>query len=315
MTDLNQRSANGFGTIGFIGLGAMGSRMIRHLKDASGLLLHDVDGARTRQLAAELSAEGVAARAASGLADFASVDVLILMLPDSAVVDQVFRGAGQSAESASGGVLSWLRPGTLVIDMGSSTPGHTVDNQVAAQARSVSFIDAPVSGGVGGAQAASLAIMVGASEAEFERARPLLQCLGSKVIRAGDVGSGHAVKALNNLLGATILAASAEVFAIGEKFGLDPGVMHSIVDASSGGSFMSNRVWPKAILPQSWDFGFALALMNKDVTIAMSLIESTGIQTELAQANAKIWADAALRAAPGADMSDIARQFRVRAGL
>jgi 3-hydroxyisobutyrate dehydrogenase len=249
------------------------------------------------------------------LADFASVDVLILMLPDSAVVDAVFRGAEQSAEPASGGLLACLRPGTLVIDMGSSTPGHTVDNQVAARARGVSFIDAPVSGGVGGAQAASLAIMVGASEADFERARPLLQCLGSKVIRAGDVGSGHAVKALNNLLGATILAASAEVFAIGEKFGLDPAVMHSIVDASSGGSFMSNRVWPKAILPQSWDFGFALALMNKDVTIAMSLIESTGIHTVLAQANAKIWADAALRAAPGADMSDIARQFRVRAGL
>jgi len=315
MTASDQRNASAFGTIGFIGLGAMGSRMIRHLNAASGLLLHDADMALAGKIAAELSAEGVSARAANTLADFAAVDVLILMLPDSNVVDQVFRGVDQSVESATGGVLSWLRPGTLVIDMGSSTPGRTIANQAVARTRQVSFIDAPVSGGVGGAQAASLAVMVGASEAEFERARPLLACLGSKVIRAGEVGAGHAVKALNNLLGATILAASAEVFAIGEKFGLDPAVMHSIVDASSGGSFMSNRVWPKAILPQTWDFGFALALMNKDVGIAMALIESTGVQTVLAQANAKIWADATKQAAAGADMSEIARQFRVAAGL
>jgi 3-hydroxyisobutyrate dehydrogenase-like beta-hydroxyacid dehydrogenase len=78
---------------------------------------------------------------------------------------------------------------------------------------------------------------------------------------------------------------------------------------------MSNRVWPKAILPQTWDFGFALALMNKDVGIAMALIDSTGVQTVLAQANAKIWADATKQAAAGADMSEIARQFRVAAGL
>lgn len=315
MTQSDNRSTHGFGTIGFIGLGAMGSQMIRHIKDARSLLLHDADGARAHQIAAELTADGVSARAAGALSDFSAVDVLILMLPDSQVVDQVLRGLEQPGGTASGGVLPWLRPGCMVIDMGSSTPEHTIANRAAAQARGVSFIDAPVSGGVGGAQAASLAIMVGASQAEFERARPLLACLGAKVIRAGEVGAGHAVKALNNLLGATILAASAEIFAIGEKFGLDPTVMHSIIDASSGGSFMSNRVWPKAVLPQTWDFGFALALMNKDVGIAMSLIESTGIQTVLAQANAKIWADATRQAAAGADMSEVVRRFRAAAGL
>jgi len=292
------------GTIGFIGLGAMGSRMVRHIRHAEQILMHDVDIERTRVLAAEIGARPVAA-----LKDFAQADIVILMLPDSDAVDQVFRA------EAEGALLSVLRPGALVIDMGSSTPTRTVENARIAHARGIRFIDAPVSGGVGGAQAASLAIMVGASAETFEAVRPLLQCMGAKVIRAGEVGSGHAVKALNNLLGATILAASAEVFAVGEKFGLDPAVMHSIVDASSGGSFMSNRVWPKAVLPQSWDFGFALALMNKDVGIAMSLIESTGVQTVLSKANAGIWAEANAQAAPGADMSEVVRRMRLVAGL
>jgi len=292
------------GTIGFIGLGAMGSRMVRHIRHAEQILVHDVDIERSRVLAAEIGARPVAA-----LKDFAQADTVILMLPDSDAVDQVFRAEGEGA------LLSVLRPGALVIDMGSSTPTRTVENARLAKARGIGFVDAPVSGGVGGAEAASLAIMVGASEQTFETIRPLLQCMGAKVIRAGEVGSGHAVKALNNLLGATILAASAEVFAVGEKFGLDPAVMHSIVDASSGGSFMSNRVWPKAVLPQSWDFGFALALMNKDVGIAMSLIESTGVQTVLSKANAGIWAEANAQAAPGADMSEVVRRMRLVAGL
>ena len=293
-----------WGTIGFIGLGAMGSRMVRHIRHAEQILVHDVDIERSRVLAAEIGARPVAA-----LKDFAQADTVILMLPDSDAVDQVFRAEGEGA------LLAVLRPGALVIDMGSSTPTRTVENARIAHARGIRFIDAPVSGGVGGAHAASLAIMVGASAETFEAVRPLLQCMGAKVIRAGEVGSGHAVKALNNLLGATILAASAEVFAVVEKFGLDPAVMHSIVDASSGGSFMSNRVWPKAVLPQSWDFGFALALMNKDVGIAMSLIESTGVQTVLSKANAGIWAEANAQAAPGADMSEVVRRMRLVAGL
>jgi 3-hydroxyisobutyrate dehydrogenase len=278
--------------------------MVRHIRHAEQILVHDVDIERSRVLAAEIGARPVAA-----LKDFAQADTVILMLPDSDAVDQVFRAEGEGA------LLSVLRPGALVIDMGSSTPTRTVENARLAKARGIGFVDAPVSGGVGGAEAASLAIMVGASAETFEAVRPLLQCMGAKVIRAGEVGSGHAVKALNNLLGATILAASAEVFAVGEKFGLDPAVMHSIVDASSGGSFMSNRVWPKAVLPQSWDFGFALALMNKDVGIAMSLIESTGVQTVLSKANAGIWAEANAQAAPGADMSEVVRRMRLVAGL
>lgn len=308
MTDQHTGPQPAPGQVGFIGLGAMGSRMVRHLRGATGIVLHDADGARAQALAAELSGAHHA-WAAKGVQDFAQTDVVILMLPDSDVVDQVLYGSGEA------GLLRALKPGACVIDMGSSTPSRTIRNAAAARERDIVFMDAPVSGGVGGAEAASLAIMVGASEAMFTRFKPLLECMGGKVIRAGEVGSGHAVKALNNLLGATILAASAEVFAAGERFGLDPAVMHSIIDASSGGSFMSQRVWPKSVLPQTWDFGFALQLMHKDVGIAMSLIESTGIQTVLAQANAAIWAEAQRTAAPGADMTEVVRRARLAAGL
>jgi 3-hydroxyisobutyrate dehydrogenase len=172
-----------------------------------------------------------------------------------------------------------------------------------------------VSGGPGGADSGKLAIMVGATVDDFAHAKPLLDKMGTNVILAGHIGSGHAVKALNNLLSATILAATSEVFAAGEKFGLDPHIMQQIVNASSGSSYATSHTWPRAVLPKSYDFGFALALMHKDVGIAMSLIESTGMQTVISNASAQLW-DQALKAAhPAADMTEITRQIQKAAGL
>jgi len=139
--------------------------------------------------------------------------------------------------------------------------------------------------------------------------------MGTNVIRAGAIGSGHAVKSLNNLLSATILAATSEVFAAGEKFGLDPHIMQQIVNASSGSSYATSHTWPRAVLPKSYDFGFALALMHKDVGIAMSLIESTGMQTVVSKASAQMWDQALKAAQPAADMTDITRQIQKAAGL
>jgi 3-hydroxyisobutyrate dehydrogenase len=156
--------------------------------------------------------------------------------------------------------------------------------------------------------------MAGGDAADFARALPLLNRMGTKVVHVGAVGSGHAVKALNNLLGATILVATSEIFAAGEKFGLDPAVMHQVIDASSGGSFMSAQAWPRAVLPKTWNFGFAMQLMNKDVGIAMSLIESTGVKTVLCEANAALWAKA-VKENPGADMTIITKNIREAAGL
>lgn len=292
-------------TIGFVGLGTMGGRMIRNLKGYAELLVFDVDPERAKQAAVEASATAV-----SGIADMANADIVVMMLPSSPIVDEVVRGSDKSP-----GLLNVLSTASMVIDMSSSTPANTIENAKLATARGMTYIDAPVSGGPTGAESGKLAIMVGGSIDDYEYARPLLERMGTSVIRAGEVGSGHAVKALNNLLGATILAATSEIFAVGEKFGLAPGVMHQIVNASSGGSFMTALTWPKAILPKTFNFGFTLQLMNKDVAIGMSLIEATGVETILAKASADMWARALKSAQPGADMTDLTQQIFRDAGL
>lgn len=292
-------------TIGFVGLGTMGGRMIRNLKGYAELLVFDVDPERAKQAAAEASATAV-----SGIADMANADIVVMMLPSSPIVDEVVRGSDKSP-----GLLNVLSTASMVIDMSSSTPANTIENAKLATERGITYIDAPVSGGPTGAESGKLAIMVGGSVDDYEYARPLLERMGTSVIRAGEVGSGHAVKALNNLLGATILAATSEIFAVGEKFGLDPAVMHQIVNASSGGSFMTALTWPKAILPKTFNFGFTLQLMNKDVAIGMSLIEATGVETILAKASADMWARALKSAQPGADMTNLTQQIFRDAGL
>jgi 3-hydroxyisobutyrate dehydrogenase len=293
-----------FNTVGFVGLGAMGSRMVRNLKGAADLLVFDTDPTRAAD-----AAEAVSGTLAKDLSAMAAADAVILMLPNSAIVDAVLTGTDGP------GLLDILPSGSLVLDMSSSDPTHTVKNAELAQESGITLIDAPVSGGIAGAEAGELAIMAGGTQVAFERAMPLLDRLGSRIVRVGDIGAGHALKALNNLLAATILAATSEVFAVGRKYGLDPATMHNVINASSGGSFMTNILWPKAVLPRTWDFGFTLQLMEKDVRVAMSLIEATGVPTVLAEANAGIWARALEEAPPGVDMSEMALRMERAAGL
>jgi 3-hydroxyisobutyrate dehydrogenase len=292
-------------TIGFIGLGAMGSRMVRNLVGSGDLVVYDTDAARTQEVAAAVSG-----KAAASLADFAAATSVVLMLPTSQVVDVVVRGAaGQQ------GLFDILPKGAVVIDMSSSEPTRSVENAQIAKEKGLTFIDAPVSGGIGGAQAASLAIMVGGSDAEFAASRDLLDRMGAKIVHAGPVGSGHAIKALNNLLSATIFAATAEVFAVGVKFGLDPKMMLEVIDASSGTSFHTKHVWQKAVIERNFNFGFAMQLMEKDVRVAKSLITAIGAEPPVSNAAALVWAQA-LKAAPaGADMSVLARQTEEATGV
>lgn len=300
-----QTKDKAFGIVGFVGLGAMGGRMVRHLKGVADLLVFDADPARAVEAAAAVSGTAM-----TDVAEMSTADAVILMLPTSAIVDEVFRGS-----SGRPGLLDILAPGSLVIDMSSSAPTNTVANAALAQKRGITFIDAPVSGGIGGAESGKLAIMAGGSKDDFERARPLLDRLGSRVILVGDVGTGHAIKALNNLLAATIFAATCEVFTVGTKFGLDPSIMREVINASSGGSYMTEVVWPKAVLPRSFDFGFTLQLMEKDVRVAMSLIDATGVEAVLSKVSAGMWARALEAAPAGADMSTLALQIERGAGL
>ena len=160
--------------------------------------------------------------------------------------------------------------------MGSSEPLRTRELAQRAAARGVELIDAPVSGGVRGALAGSLTIMVGGDPAPVARCRPLLETLGRAVLHVGPVGAGHALKALNNLLSATHLLASCEALAIGRRFGLDPQVMLDAINVSTGRCASTERKLPDFVLTGSYDSGFALALMVKDVGIAVALGEGSG---------------------------------------
>lgn len=291
--------------LGFIGLGMMGSRMIKHLKGYAELRVFDANPDAVQRAVHDTGAVG-----ASSLKDLASTDVVIFMLPNSSIIDKIVKGG-----DGEPGLIDVLAPGSVIIDMSSSVPSNTVANAKAAAAKSIVYIDAPVSGGPAGAEAAKLTIMVGCESEQFTSVKPLLGLMGANVVRAGDVGAGHAVKGLNNLLAATILAASGEVFAAGEKFGLDPAVMQEIVNTSSGGSFMTNVAWPKAILGRTWDFGFSLQLMHKDVGIGLSILKEMGIDAPLSTLNGQIWSEALAKVSGTVDMTEVVKQTQEKAGL
>jgi len=200
-----------------------------------------------------------------------------------------------------------------VVDMSSSEPGRTRARARVAADRGVTLVDAPVSGGVAGARNGSLTIMVGGPASVLDRLRPVLEVLGSRVMHAGDiVGAGHAVKALNNLMSAAHLLASSEALLAGRQFGLDPEVMLSIVNSSSGRSGSTQLKWPKYILPETYDSDFGLRLMLKDMRIALQLAQEAGVPAPLGQAAAAAWAAAAEDLPPAADHTEIARWLAAR---
>ena len=277
--------------IGFVGLGAMGGVMVPHLKGLAPVTVYDVDAKRTAAAAAAVGGSG-----ACGLGDFAACDMVILMLPTSAIVDSVLRGHGGEP-----GLLEVLRPGALIVDMSSSIPMNSVENSKAAAGRGLGFIDAPVSGGVARATTGELTIMVGGPEELLERARPALERIGAKVVLVGDVGAGHAVKALNNLIAGATLAVTCEAFVIGERFGLDPEIMLDIINSSSGMSFQTSVPWKPHVLTRDFQAGFSMALMSKDIGVALALADATHVPSAVAKAAGESWAAALKTARPGAD--------------
>jgi 3-hydroxyisobutyrate dehydrogenase len=221
--------------------------------------------------------------------------VVILMLPDSDVVEAVANDPG-------------FTPGddATVIDMSSSEPARTQALAAELGWRGITLVDAPVSGGVAGARDGRLTIMVGADAAALDRLRPVLEPLGNPV-RVGGVGAGHAIKALNNLLPATHLLSVAEVMAAGQRFGLDPQVMLDVFNSSSGQSGSTRNKWPDFVLPGTFDSGFGLRPMVKDMRIALGLAEQVGAADRLSRDSLEVWAAAADALPPTADHTELAR--------
>jgi 3-hydroxyisobutyrate dehydrogenase len=279
---------------GFVGLGNMGMPMARRLA-AAGYRISGFDTS-PRVMASIDGADGLSP--AAGLAEVAGASRVILMLPDSDVVEQVLLDDGLLAE---------MKPGSMVIDMSSSDPVRTRELGERAAELGVTLIDAPVSGGVAGALEGSLTIMVGGPEQAFLAAEPILQNLGSRVVHAGGVGAGHAVKALNNLMSAAHLLASSEALIAGRRFGLDPAVMLEIINGSSGRSGSTETKWPRYVLTESYNAGFPVRLMVKDIKLALGIERATGTRSVVSEATVAAWSEALNDLPPDADHTAIAR--------
>ncbi|MEN9628339.1 MAG: hypothetical protein RJA10_1566 [Pseudomonadota bacterium] len=282
--------------IGFIGLGVMGAPMARHLARAGhALTLLDLDRALTEALALELGATAAATPAELARAS----EVVITMLPDGRVVQQVVMGEG--------GVLEGVQAGTLLLDTSSAEPWLTGATGAALAGRGATMVDAPVSGAAWGAAEATLVFMVGGAPADVERVRPLLAVMGRSVHHLGPLGSGHAMKCLNNCITAMTFAATSEALVAGKRYGLDPEAMVDVLNECTGGSWISQTHYHQRVFNRAFNDPFKLGLMLKDVGIALQLAKDTGTPMPMAGLGQQLWRMADQAAGPGASVSELVR--------
>ena len=263
-------------TIGFIGIGNMGWPMASNvLRGCYPVIVYDADRDRARSF----STEHDGAKYADTLKELGkTADVVITMLPDGKAVRSVM------LEHEGGGLVQSLASGSLLIDMSSSDPIGTRELGNELKKYGIQFVDAPVSGGVPGARDATLAIMIGSDERDaVGRATPLLELLGTRLFETGPLGSGHAMKSLNNYVASAGFAAASEALIIGERFGLDPAVMVEILNVSTGRNFSTEHSIRPHVIEQAFATGFALALLAKDVKIAADLAEGLGLNMPFSQ--------------------------------
>jgi len=288
-------------TVAFVGLGQMGRPMAANLAKA-GLALRVMDRS------AEAVRDFLAAHAANAFGSpreaAAGSDALITMLPTGRDVREVLLGRRPDDPDAA---MKGLRPGSLVIDMGSSAPLLTRETGQHLAAGGIAMLDAPVSGGVPRARDGTLAIMVGGDPDAIERARPVLAALGSKIFAIGALGAGHAMKALNNYVSAAGLAAAAEALLVGRRFGLDPAAMTDVLNASTGRNNSTENKLKQHILSGTFASGFSLDLMTKDLATALELAEALGVRVPFAERCVPLWKDATAQLGRGADHTAIYR--------
>jgi 3-hydroxyisobutyrate dehydrogenase-like beta-hydroxyacid dehydrogenase len=283
--------------IGFIGIGVMGSPMAGHLAKAGyALAVHDTDRLKAEALAAEHKGVTVAEtpRAVGELSD-----IVITMLPSGAYVRDVVLG--------NSGVIAGLHTGGLLLDTSSSEPWLTIETAKELAMAGIGMVDAPVSGAQMGAQSAQLVFMVGGERELVTRATPLLEVMGKKIFHLGPVGSGHAMKCINNLITAVTFMATTEGLVIGNRFGLNPDAMIDVLNVSTGMSWISQSQFKQRIFNRKFDDPFRLELMVKDIGIAMELAKSKGIVAPLSNLAQDLWRAAERFSEKGCSLSEMVR--------
>lgn len=287
-------------TLGFIGLGAMGGPMVRRLLDHGyGVVAFDLNKEALDRAVA------LGAEAAGSVEDLASrVEAVLVSLPTPDVVRAV------AADVAKGSKRK------VFIDL--STTGPRVAEEVAGalKAAGVTPMDAPVSGGISGAENGTLAVMVAGDPDTWERYRPVIEVIGKSAFFVGpESGQGQMMKIINNFLSGTAMVASAEAFVMGVKAGLDPDVMVEVIKAGSGLNTAVRDKFPRAVLPRTFDFGFRTELMYKDIKLCMDEAEALGVPMWVGQAVKQWWSYAYARGGKTEDFTSIVRYVEEPVGV
>ena len=291
--------------IGFIGLGKMGAPMATRLIDAGyQLTVYDL----RQDCVDALVAKGAQA-AASPAAVADAVDTVLLSLPEPTIVRQVALGTG-----SANGVIAGAKVKT-VLDL--STTGAIAAREIAAALaeKGITAVDAPVSGGVAGAIAGTLAVMVACPQARFADLQPMLAIFGKVFFIGERPGMGQTMKLANNLLSATATAATAEAIVFGVKSGLDPAVMCEVINAGSGRNTASQDKFPRQVLTRKFNQGFTTGLMYKDVRLCLEEAQAAGVPMTVATGVRELWARANAELGAGSDMTAIVQLLERATGV
>lgn len=289
-------------SVGFIGLGNMGNPMaLNILKKGYAVTVFDMNP----KAAANLVAAG-AKGAVSAAEAIANADVVFTSLPGTPEVEPFYLAPGGAVEKA--------KAGAVLIDLSSVLPSTPRKIEAAAKARGLKFLEAPVSGGVTGARAATLAVMTGGDATVLEQVLPLLKAIGKNIYHVGPAGAANTIKAINNMMSTVNACAMMEGFAVGLKAGLDLKTMADIVKASSGNSNALARV-DRALIPRDFEPGFKVALMNKDLETFHTIAKEVHVPVSFSNM-AQHYQQSALAAGFGEkDTSVIFTLIEQRAGL
>jgi 3-hydroxyisobutyrate dehydrogenase len=291
-------------TVGFVGVGNMGWPMAACLVRAG----FPVQVNDSRREVANNFAQQIGGTAPDSLRQLAEAsDVVITMLPTSAIVAAVL-GSGDD------NLFAGLKPGTVVIEMSSGIPSMTQALAEKVAALGGHMIDAPVSGGVPRAKTGELAIMAGGDPGIIDKVMPVLSAMGSNVLRTGAVGSGQAMKALNNLVSAGGFLIGIEALLIGQRFGLDPAVMTDVLNAATGMNNSTQKKFKQYVLSRKFDAGFTMGLLAKDLSIALQVGRETATPTPFSALCKELVLAAQAMFGPDADHTEVARLSEKLAG-
>ena len=290
--------------IAFLGLGDIGSLIAGHLaRDPFELVVWNRTEAKARDFAAKHRAT-VADTPADAVR---SAQVVVTCLPSSAEVEAVLHGQH--------GMLDALEKGAVLLDLTSGDPPTSRSIAAELAGRGVGFIDAPVSGGTVAAKSGTLTIMWGGDLADFDKVRLVVEAFGKKIVHAGPVGAGDALKAVNNALLAVHILSTGEGLALLVKAGVDPGVALEVINASSGRSNTSENLIPQRVLTRAFPRTFRLALLDKDIGIAETMAEELGAATPVLSLAAKRLHEARQRLGEEVDHVEAVKMIEAENGV